>query len=58
MKNENLVTIKQYAELIGKGRQDVYRLISPAKIKPEIIAGKFFINIVKYPPANFKKKDK
>ena len=58
MKNENLVTVKQYAELIGKGRQDVYRLISPAKIKAEIIAGKYFIDIKKFPPSNFKKQTK
>ena len=56
MKNQNLVTIQQYAELIGKGRQDVYRLISPAKIKPEIIAGKYFIDIKKFPPNQFKGK--
>lgn len=56
MKNENLVTVIQFAELIGKGRQDVYRLITPAQIKPDIIAGKYFIDIKKYPPKKFSAK--
>ena len=55
MKTENLISLTDFAKESGLNKSDVTRLITPAKIIPEIVGGRKFIDKTKYPPENFSK---
>lgn len=53
---DNLVTLAEYARLINTTPQYVSQLCAEPKINTQVIGGVKFIDISKYPPADFKKK--
>ena len=57
---DTLVTPAKFARLTGQKHQYIYLLMTDkkAKIEPTIRGGVRFIDTAKYPPANFKKKNR
>lgn len=55
MNTDNLVTIEQFAKLVGKNRTQIYLWTQPQQIRCKIIAGKRFIDLDQYPVSKFKK---
>jgi len=57
-KEENLVTISKFAEMIGTSPQYVSQLCKEPKIKVKIIGEVKFIDTSVYDPEDFKPKPK
>lgn len=55
MDTENLISLTEFAQESGLKPSEVTRLITPARIIPEVVGGRKFIDKLKYPPENFKK---
>ncbi len=56
MNTENLISLKEFAERAELRPDEVTRLITPQTIKTVKLGIHKFIDKVKYPPENFKKK--
>ncbi len=56
MKNESLISVKDFAKLTNLTTQHIYHLGKTDKIKIQEVAGFKVIDTAKYSPENYKKK--
>ena len=57
MNTENLISLADFAREAELRPDEVTRLIDPRRIETVDVGGRKFIDRIKYPPSDFKKKE-